>query len=125
MSEMMGNLEGKRIAIVLDDMINTGGTVEATIKKLVEEKGIREIHLGVSHNLCTERALERLSSLHEEYHLREVTVTDSVPQTEGFRSLPFLTVRSLVDPLCLVINRIHYNRSVDGIFAKPLVAGED
>jgi ribose-phosphate pyrophosphokinase len=123
-SEIMGNFEGKRIAIVLDDMINTGGTVEATVKMLIEQKGIEEVHLGVSHNLCTERALERLSSLHAGYHLRTVTVTDSVPQTEEFRNLPFLTVRSLADPLCLVINRIHYNRSVDGIFAEPLVTRE-
>jgi ribose-phosphate pyrophosphokinase len=123
-SEIMGDFEGKRTAIVLDDMISTGGTVEATVKRLVEEKGIEEVHLGISHNLCTKRALERLSSLHDTHHLRDVTVTDSVPQTEAFRNLPFLTVRSLADALCLVINRIHYDRSVDGIFAKPLVAGE-
>jgi len=122
-SEIMGDFEGKRIAIVLDDMINTGGTVAATVKELVEKKGIREIHLAVSHNLCTDRAFERLSSLHDGYHLQDVTVTDSVPQTERFQSLPFLTVRSLADPLCLVVNRIHYNRSVDGIFAKPLMVG--
>ena len=123
-SEIMGDFEGKRIAIVLDDMINTGGTVEATVRKLVEEKNVEEVHLGVSHNLCTERALERLSSLHAGYNLLDVTVTDSVPQTEQFRSLPFLRVRSLADPLCLVINRIHYNRSVDGIFAQAPVARE-
>jgi ribose-phosphate pyrophosphokinase len=123
-SEIMGDFGGKGIAIVLDDIINTGGTVEATVKKLVEEKVIEEVYLGVSHNLCTERALERLSSLHRKHYLRDVVVTDSVPQTEAFRSLPFLTVRSLADPLCLVVNRIHYNRSVDGILAKPLVSEE-
>jgi ribose-phosphate pyrophosphokinase len=120
----MGDFEGKRTAIVLDDMINTGGTVEATIRKLVEEKGIEEVHLGASHNLCTKRAFERLSSLHDAYRLRDVTVTDSVPQTEAFRRLPFLTVRSLADALCRVINRIHYDRSIDGMFAKPFVGGE-
>lgn len=123
-SEIMGDFEGKRTAIVLDDMINTGGTVEATIRKLVEEKGIEEVHLGASHNLCTKRAFERLSSLHDAYRLRDVTVTDSVPQTEAFRSLPFLTVRSLADALCRVINRIHYDRSIDGMFANPCVGGE-
>ena len=123
-SEIMGDFGGKRIAIVLDDMINTGGTVEATVEKLIEEKGVEEVHLGVSHNLCTQQAFERLSSLHDRCYLRDVTVTDSVPQTEAFRGLPFLAVRSLADPLCLVINRIHYNRPVDGIFAKSLVTGE-
>lgn len=117
-SDIMGDFEGKRIAIVLDDMINTAGTVEATIVRLVEEKAIQEVHLGVSHNLCNPRALERLSELHERCRLREVVVTDSVPQTETFRALPFISVKPLAGPLCRVINRIHYNRSVDGIFAR-------
>jgi ribose-phosphate pyrophosphokinase len=123
-SEIMGDFAGKRIAIVLDDMVNTGGTVEATVRKLVEEKGIKEVHLAVSHNLCTQRALQRLTSLHTECNLCEVIVTNSVPQTEAFRRMPFLTVRSLADPFARVINRIHYNRSVGGVFLKPSVAEE-
>lgn len=112
-SEIMGDFEGKRIAVVLDDMINTGGTVEATVKKLVEERSIEKIYLGVSHNLCAQSALERLSDLHAEYHLKKVVVTDSVPQTQAFQALPFVTVRSLSDPLSRAINRIHYNRSME------------
>jgi ribose-phosphate pyrophosphokinase len=123
-SEIMGDFEGKRIAIVLDDMINTGGTVEAAVTTLVEDKGIEEVHLGVSHNLCAPRALERLSDLHTSYHLEEVIVTNSVPQTDRFRSPSFLKVKSLSDPLSRIINRIHHNRSVDGILAQPLVAEE-
>ncbi len=124
-SEILGSFQGKRIAVVLDDMINTGGTVEATVIKLVEEKGIEEVYLGVSHNLCAPRALEGLSRLHARYHLREVIVTDSVPQTDTFRALPFLSVRSLSGFLCRVINRIHYNRSVDGIFAQVMGSQEN
>ncbi len=123
-SEIMGDFEGKRVALILDDMINTGGTIEATAKKLVEEKGIGEIYVGVSHNLCTERALERLSSLRARYHLRELLVTDTVPQTDAFQSLPFLTLRSVSAPLSRAINRIHYNRSVDGMFARAVLTGE-
>ena len=123
-SQVMGDFAEKRVAIVLDDMINTGGTVQATVKKLVEEKGIQEVYLGVSHNLCAEQAFDRLADLHTAYHLKEMVVTDSVPQTAAFRDLPFLTVRSLADPLARVINRIHYNRPVDGIFAPPLLEEE-
>ncbi|MFW6135851.1 MAG: ribose-phosphate diphosphokinase, partial [Chloroflexota bacterium] len=124
-SEIMGDFEGKRVAIVLDDMINTGGTMEATVEKLVAEKGIEEVYIGVSHNLCTDRALERVCSLHATTHLRQLLVTDSVPQTERFRSLPFVTMRSVADPLARAINRIHYNRSVDAMFARAVLAGEE
>jgi len=112
-SEVMGDFSGKTTAVVLDDMINTGGTVNATIHKLVKEKGVEEVYLGVSHNLCNHTALGRLSNLHAEWGLREVLVTDSVPQTESFLSLPFLRVRSLDDAFARVINQIHYSRPVD------------
>jgi ribose-phosphate pyrophosphokinase len=121
-TEIMGDFAGKRVAIVVDDMISSGGTVSATVKRLVGEKGIAEVYLGISHNLCTKQALARLSELYADYCLRELIVTDSVPQTEAFQALPFLQVRTLADPLSRVINRIHHNRSVDGILAQPLVA---
>lgn len=123
-SEVMGDFDGKRVAIVLDDMINTGGTVEASITRLVEEKGIEEVYLGVSHNLCSERALERLSTLNADYGLREVVVTNSIPQTDSFEELPFLKVRSIADALSRVINRIHYNRSASNRVAEALAAEE-
>jgi ribose-phosphate pyrophosphokinase len=124
-SEIMGDFGGKRIAIVLDDMINTGGTVEATVTKLIQEKGIEDVYLGVSHNLGAQRALDRLTNLHLDYGLREIVVTNSVPQTEAFRALSYLTIRSLSDPLARVINRIHYNRAVPGMPEGPCQRGED
>lgn len=115
-SEIIGNIEDKKTAIVLDDMISSGGTVSALIKKLVEEKGIESVYLAVSHNLCMEKAFERLEELHADYHLEKVIVTDSIPQTEAFRSLPYVSIISLADVFSRVINRIHYNRPVSDIF---------
>ena len=111
-AEVIGDFEGKRVALVLDDMISSGGTVYALIKKLVEEKGIQEVYLGASHNLCMAPAAQRLEELHSHYHLKEVVVTNSIPQTDAFQSLPFVSVRCLSDTLTRVINRIHYNRPV-------------
>ena len=118
-SEIMGDFQGKRIALVLDDMINTGGTMMAAVEKLVDEKGIQQVYLGVSHNLGTDLAQKRLRRLADQYGLEEVVVTDSIPQTQAFQSLPFLTVVSLADILSHAVNRIHHNRSVDGITAGP------
>jgi ribose-phosphate pyrophosphokinase len=115
-SEIIGDFSGKKTAIVLDDMIGSGGTVHELIKKVVGEHDVEEVCLGVSHNLCMAKAMERLLELHENYHLKEVIVTESIPQTEDFAGLPFLKVRSLADTITRVINRIHYNRSVSGLF---------
>jgi ribose-phosphate pyrophosphokinase len=115
-SEVIGDLAGKRVAIVLDDMISSGGTVDAVVRKLVEDEGLSELYLGISHNLCTDQAYQRLTTLHSAFHLRQVVVTNSIPQTEAFRALPFLAVRDISDTLAQVINRIHYNRSVSSLF---------
>ncbi|MFP4343985.1 MAG: ribose-phosphate diphosphokinase [Anaerolineales bacterium] len=115
-AEIMGDFRGKRVAIILDDMISSGGTLEAAVKKLVEEQGIGELHVGVSHNLCMPQARERLETLHAGYHLHSLVVTNSIPQTESFLDLPFLEVRSLADVLARAINRIHYHRAVSELF---------
>lgn len=118
-SEIIGDFTGKKIAIILDDMVSNAGTVHALIKKLVEEKGIEEVYLGASHNLCVGKARDRLWDLHENYHLKEVVVTNSIPQTEEFQAMHFVAVRCLSDTLARTINRIHYNRSVSEVFYRP------
>jgi len=118
-SEVIGEFPGKRIAIVLDDMISGAGTIDALVRKLVKEKGIEEVYVGASHNLCVGHARERLEALYVDFGLREVVVTDSIPQTEEFRALPFVSVESLADILARTINRIHFNRSVSQVFYKP------
>ncbi len=115
-TEIIGNFKGKNIAIVLDDMVSSGGTVFAVIQKLVKEKDIKEVYLGISHNLCVGEALNRLRKLHEEYHLKEMVVTNSIPQTKEFSSEPFVKIRCLSDIISRTINRIHYNSSVSEIF---------
>jgi ribose-phosphate pyrophosphokinase len=115
-SQIMGNLAGARVAVVLDDMISSGGTVYSAATKLVETSDIEAIYVGVSHNLCMEKAYHRLVELHEHYGLQEVLVTNTVPQTQAFEALPFLVVRCLSTPLAHVVNRIHYNRPVDEMF---------
>jgi ribose-phosphate pyrophosphokinase len=115
-SQIMGDFTDKTTAIVIDDMISTGGTVYAVAKELVEKKGIKEIYLGVSHNLCMQQAYERLTDLYENYVLKKVVVTNSIPQTEAFQSLPFFFVRDLSDTFARVVNRIHYNRSLSELF---------
>jgi ribose-phosphate pyrophosphokinase len=113
--EVIGDFHGKTVAIILDDMISSGGTVYALVQELVANKGIGEVFLGVSHNLCLDLAGERLEDLHANYGLRQLVVTNTISQTEAFRALPYLTEYDLSPVFSRVINRIHYNRP----FANP------
>jgi ribose-phosphate pyrophosphokinase len=120
-SEVIGDLTGKRVALVLDDMISSGGTMYALLTLLSEQTDIEEVYIGVSHNLCTRSAWERLFELQAEHHLVEMVTTNSIYQTEEFRALPFLRIRDLSEMLAWVINRIHYNRAV----GNGLAGGEE
>lgn len=124
-TEIIGDFSGKRTAIVLDDMISSGGTVEATVEELLRRNGVNEIYLAVSHNLCRDVAIERMAWLHDERNLREVIVTNSIPQTPEFEALPFTSVRCLADTLARVVNRIHYNRSVTDLSTSPSLTDSD
>ncbi|MEJ2289292.1 MAG: ribose-phosphate diphosphokinase [Deinococcales bacterium] len=118
-AELIGSFEGRRVALVLDDMIASGGTVRALLRRLAEETEVREVHLGVSHNLGLDIARERLLELQADYGLVDVVVTDSVPQTEAFLELPFLRVVELADVLARTLNRIHHDRPVSSLVREP------
>jgi ribose-phosphate pyrophosphokinase len=113
--EVIGDFSGKKIAIVLDDMISSGGTVQALIKELAAKKGIEEIYLGASHNLCLQSAHKRLVDLIENDGLKEIILTNTIPQTEPFLSMPGLSVRDISGVLSQVIWQIHHNQPVSEV----------
>ena len=112
-SELVGETKGKTVAVILDDMISSGETIYVMVQKLAE-LAIPQIMVGATHNLCMKIALDRLMELHSKYNLKEVVVTDSIAQSDSFVSAPFLKVRTLADVLSKVINRVHYEHSIDG-----------
>ncbi|MBD3287875.1 ribose-phosphate diphosphokinase [candidate division KSB1 bacterium] len=115
-TEIIGNFREKKVAIILDDLISSAGTIYSLIQKLVKDKEIEQIFLGVSHNLCSEKALNRLQELHDENYLERAVFTNSIPQKKSFRDLPFVDICCLSDELSRTINRIHYSSSVSEIF---------
>jgi ribose-phosphate pyrophosphokinase len=115
--EVIGDFTGKKIAVVVDDMISSGGTVYALIKELVTKKGIEEVYLAASHNLCLNAAHERLLELIERDGLREIVVTNSIPQTKEFQKLPGFSVRDISDVFSRVIFQIHRNQPMSELFS--------
>lgn len=112
-TDIIGDFAGKRIALVPDDMISSGGTVDALIDKLVNEKRIEEIYLAVSHNLCSEIAYTRLDKHRQSGHVAGIAVTNSIPQTDAFLEWPDLSVFDVADSIAHAVDCIHHNRAVD------------
>lgn len=99
----------KRRAIIVDDIITTGGTLITTMKVLQEE-GAGEIYAAFTHGLFAGNALEQLHAS----SLRRVVVTNSIPPPDdGDGIIERVSVGEL---FAEVIGRIHENRSVSEVF---------
>jgi len=95
LAEIIGDFNGIKTAIVLDDMVSSGGTVYNLIRRLRAEKGVEQIYLAAAHNLCLEIAKKRLIELHNDFGLSKVVFTNSIPQTADFLALSFVEIIDL------------------------------
>lgn len=102
---ILGEVKGQSVLIV-DDMISTGGTVEAAIKALLAAGCASDFTVVASHALFVGSAVERFRRL----AVRRFFVTDSVPVPTDV-SLPVQVV-SLAPLLAEIIERLHNNRSL-------------
>lgn len=109
-SQIIGDLANKETAIVVDDMMSSGSTIHRVVTKLVKEHSIQQVLLGVSHNLCTRQAYDRLVDLNQNYNMEHLYVTNSIPQTDLFEQLPFLSQHNISDALSSIIQCIHHSR---------------
>lgn len=102
---LTGDVRG-RTPIIVDDMISTGGTVEAAVGTLLSEGCEPNITVVASHGLFVGPAEERLSTA----PVRRLIVTDSVA-TPRRLELP-LEVVGLAPLLAEAVDRLHNNRSL-------------
>ncbi|MCP4152072.1 MAG: ribose-phosphate pyrophosphokinase [bacterium] len=114
---VIGDFEGKKIAIITDDETITGTSILNTVTKLHTDYGIEEIYVGISHLKLKEKYFAKLLEAHEKYGLKELHVTDSIPQVEELLQYSFIKRHSLDRKIASTINHLHYNQSITDIFA--------
>lgn len=107
---IIGEVEGKA-AIILDDMVDTGGTLTEAAKALAEN-GVLSINACCTHAVLSGNAIGRI----EESAIENLIVTDSIPlqpETKGCKKIKVLTVANLLGE---AIKRSHLNDSVSSLF---------
>ena len=106
---LIGNVEG-RTALIVDDEIDTGGTVTAAAH-LLSRHGAADIYCSVVHPLLSGSAASRLA----DSPLKELVVTDTLPISDEKRidSLKVLPIASLLGE---AIHRIHSGLSIGAMF---------
>ncbi|ACK73050.1 ribose-phosphate pyrophosphokinase [Gloeothece citriformis PCC 7424] len=106
---LIGDVKGKT-AVLVDDMIDTAGTITEGAK-LLREKGARQIYACATHAVFSGPAVSRLSS----GSIQEVIVTNTIPVLED-KHFEQLTVLTVANVLGEAIWRIHEDSSVSSMF---------
>jgi ribose-phosphate pyrophosphokinase len=106
---VIGDVQGKT-AVLVDDMIDTAGTILEGAK-LLREKGARQVYACATHAVFSGPAISRLSG----GVLEEVIVTNTIPLSFEQR-FDQLTILSVANILGEAIWRIHEDSSVSSMF---------
>jgi len=107
---LIGEVEG-RDAIVIDDMIDTAGTLIQAVSAIQREGARRILACGV-HAVLSGPAIERIKAS----PIEEVVVTNSIPLAPEKRAAARITVLTVAPLLGEAIRRIHDEDSVSTLF---------
>lgn len=107
---IIGDIKGK-MAILLDDMIDTAGTISLAADALIKN-GAKEVYACCTHPVFSGPAIERL----KKSALKEIVVTNTIPLSKDALELKKIKTLSIAPLLGEAIKRIHYGESVSSLF---------
>jgi ribose-phosphate pyrophosphokinase len=99
-----------RIALTVDDEIDTAGSLINTVSTLIE-RGAQEVYACCSHPVFSGPAIQRIASS----PVKEVVVTDTIPVNDE-KKLDKITILPIAPLLGEAIHRIHTGQSVGALF---------
>ncbi|HEA18654.1 MAG TPA: ribose-phosphate pyrophosphokinase [Pseudoalteromonas prydzensis] len=107
---IIGDVEG-RDCIIVDDMIDTGGTLCKAAEAL-KEHGAKRVFAYATHPVLSGKALENIRNS----VIDEVIVTDSIPLSAELKAIDKIKVLTLADMLAETIRRISNEESISAMF---------
>jgi ribose-phosphate pyrophosphokinase len=107
---IIGDVKG-RDAIIVDDMVDTAGTLCAAAKGLTDQ-GARGVYACITHGLLSGPALDRI----HKSPIKELIITDSIPPRADVKASPKVRVLSVAHLLSEAVKRIHMGDSLSTLF---------
>ncbi len=107
---VIGDIDGKT-AVLLDDMIDTAGTLTQAANALVK-KGAAKVYGLATHGVLSGPAIERI----EKSKLERVIITDTLPPNDRTKACAKIEVLSVSTLLADAIKRIYFGDSVSALF---------
>ena len=107
---VIGDVEG-RTCLILDDIIDTAGTLVGTVDALLEQ-GAKKVYACASHPVLSGPAVERISAS----RLEQLIVTNTIPLRDEALLVAKIKVLSIAGLLGRAIESIHMETSVSTLF---------
>lgn len=107
---VIGDVKDK-VAVIVDDMIDTAGTVTQAVPVL-KEFGATSVYCAATHAVLSGPAIERIDAS----ELEQVAVSDTIALTEQAKQSNRIAVCSVADLLGEAMKRIHEDSSVSSLF---------
>ncbi len=107
---VIGDVKG-RSALIVDDMVDTAGTLVNTVEAL-REAGARDVYACATHGVLSGPAVDRI----HDSSLAELVVTDTVPLNAAAQQCGKVHVLSVAALLAQAIVSIHDETSVSVLF---------
>lgn len=108
---VIGDVRGKT-AILLDDMVDTAGTLCSAADILIGKGGAKEVYACCSHGVLSGPAIERI----EASKISQLVVTDSIPLHGSALQCDKIKVLTISKLFADAIQRIHSEDSVSSLF---------
>ncbi len=107
---LVGDVDGK-IAIVIDDMVDTAGSLMGGID-LLYARGAKEVYCACTHGILSGPAVERISNS----NIKELLITNTITLSEAARNEPKIKEISVAYMLAKAIESIQMNTPVSVLF---------
>jgi ribose-phosphate pyrophosphokinase len=107
---IIGDVKGKTV-IIVDDMIDTAGTLCNAAAAVIEQGGAKEVYAAATHGVLSGDAVSRI----ENSHLKEVVLLDTinVPADKKIEKLRFLKVSGV---FAQAVERIYTDKPISPLF---------
>lgn len=107
---IIGEVEGRNVLLV-DDMIDTGGTFANAVKAMVKA-GAEAVYGACTHPLFSGEAPQKI----RESGVRQILVTDTIPLRKEIEETGLVSVQSVAGLFAEAIKRTHLHQSISSLF---------
>lgn len=109
---LVGSVQNSDV-IIVDDMIDTAGTLSEAAKVLKDKGGAQKVYAFATHGLFSGDAFNNL----RKSSLEEIVITNSIPAKQEEASMDKITRLSVAPLLAEAIRRVQAKESVSNLFA--------